>query len=497
VDTPGGRFFAEWAHDTPTTREGQLLFFAQFLQAGQRWEEFLRNCPLTYHGNRGSGAANVLGTVMLGILSGHWRYAHLNSVRGDEVNARVLGLERLVSEDVVRAAMRRIPEEQGLNWLREHLRGSVQPVLDHPWILDVDNTVKCVYGHQQGAEVGYNPHKPGRPSLNYHSYFMANTRICLGVDVRPGKEHSGAKGFEGMWRMLNALPREQWPTFVRGDCGYGSEQGMVECERAGLPYLFKLRMTRGVKDLVKLCMRQGGWRDAGDGWEAMEATLKLEGWSRWRRVVLVREVPAGAPLKGRRRRRDLQSMLALPEGEGGVAPWSGKISVLVTSLGEAQIPLLATPRIYRERADAENIYDELKNQWGWGGFTTQSLGPTRLMANLVALFYNWWNLYARLFDGEHHREAITSRPALMQGVGRQSVSGGQRKVRITLVHEKADVIMQQVGFNSRQMQKFMAITERWSVAQKWSTLLTVIFRSWLGGKWLSGVPPDALRELMA
>ena len=210
VDTPGGRFYAEWAQDTPTTREGQLLFFAQFLRAGHRWEDFLRDCPLTYGGNRGSGAANVLGTVMLGILSGHWRYAHLNSVRGDEVNARVLGLDRLVSEDVVRAAMRRIPEEEGLHWLREHLLGSVQPVLDQPSILDIDNTVKCVYGNQQGAEVGYNPHKPGRPSLNYHSYFMANTRICLGVDVRAGKEHSGAKGFEGMWRMLNALPREQW-----------------------------------------------------------------------------------------------------------------------------------------------------------------------------------------------------------------------------------------------------------------------------------------------
>jgi hypothetical protein len=32
------------------------------------------------------------------------------------------------------------------------------------------------------------------------------------------------------------------------------------------------------------------------------------------------------------------------------------------------------------------------------------------MANLVALLYNWWHLYARLYDGTHHREAITSRP---------------------------------------------------------------------------------------
>jgi len=30
--------------------------------------------------------------------------------------------------------------------------------------------------------------------------------------------------------------------------------------------------------------------------------------------------------------------------------------------------------LYRQRADVENAYDELKNQWGWGGFTTRDLG---------------------------------------------------------------------------------------------------------------------------
>ena len=51
-----------------------------------------------------------------------------------------------------------------------------------PWILDLDTTVKCLYGKQEGAVVGYNPHKPGRPSHSYHSAFMANTRLALGVD---------------------------------------------------------------------------------------------------------------------------------------------------------------------------------------------------------------------------------------------------------------------------------------------------------------------------
>lgn len=34
-------------------------------------------------------------------------------------------------------------------------------------------------------------------------------------------------------------------------------------------------------------------------------------------------------------------------------------------------PVMA--QLYRDQADAENGFDELKNQWGWGGFTSQNM----------------------------------------------------------------------------------------------------------------------------
>ena len=110
LDTPGGRFHAEWDDQAPVTREGQLVFFFQFLQAGGRWLEFLRECPLHDVGNRGSGADHIMGTVLLSVLSGHWRYAHINGVRGDGINPGLLGLRGTVSEDAVRLAMYRIEE---------------------------------------------------------------------------------------------------------------------------------------------------------------------------------------------------------------------------------------------------------------------------------------------------------------------------------------------------------------------------------------------------
>jgi hypothetical protein len=39
------------------------------------------------------------------------------------------------------------------------------------------------------------------------------------------------------------------------------------------------------------------------------------------------------------------------------------------------------------------------------------------MARIVALIFNWWNLFVRLADPDHHREAITSRPLLLHAIG--------------------------------------------------------------------------------
>ena len=87
--------------------------------------------------------------------------------------------------------MKALSEEASASWLQQHLKASYEPLLKEPWVLDVDTTVKVLYGHQQDAVVGYNPTKPGRPSHAYQcafnscadSYFIGNARIVLDVEV--------------------------------------------------------------------------------------------------------------------------------------------------------------------------------------------------------------------------------------------------------------------------------------------------------------------------
>ena len=98
----------------------------------------------------------------------------------------------------------------------------------------------------------------------------------------------------------------------------------------------------------------------------------------------------------------------------------------------------AAYELYRDRTDCENSFDELKNHWGWGGFTTHDLTRCRIMARIVALIFNWWNLFVRLADPDHHREAITSRPLLLQAIGRQTNHAGRATVTITSSHGERD-----------------------------------------------------------
>lgn len=191
VDTLGGRFHVEWDAQAPVTPLGQLVFFAQFLAAGGLYGDWVRTCPLRFTSPNAPQLTDRLGTIMLAILAGQNRYAHVTGLRADTVNPQGLGMNKVCSEDSVRRAFTEADPRACAAWQTGALQQAWLPALRHAWILDLDVTVKPIYGRQQeGAEVGYNPHKPGRPSHAYHTLFVRHLRLVLDVEVRPGKQHA-------------------------------------------------------------------------------------------------------------------------------------------------------------------------------------------------------------------------------------------------------------------------------------------------------------------
>jgi hypothetical protein len=87
VDTLGGRMHVRWDDGAAATPHGQLVFFAEFLATTGVFDCWVSECPLEYRSGNAPDKRDVLGTLMLGLLAGHRRYAHITALRGDAVAA--------------------------------------------------------------------------------------------------------------------------------------------------------------------------------------------------------------------------------------------------------------------------------------------------------------------------------------------------------------------------------------------------------------------------
>jgi len=489
VETPGGMFHVQWEEDPGISSHGMLTYFIEFLQISGIWQEFVDRCPLTYTSPNAPTKAEVLGTILLSVLSGHRRYAHITGMRGDSVLPKLLGIGKLRSEDSIRRAFANQDEDALTLWMDLQTGKTCDALLEHDWVLDLDATVKTLYGKQEEARVGYNPMKPGRPSHVYQVMVLAAAKLVLNVDVQAGNQTASEYAQPTLWGWLESHDRKDWPTFLRGDIAHGNEKMMQGAEERGVAYLFKIRRTKGVWQLITRLAARGeksGWRPAGQGWEGVESQLRLQGWSRERRVIVLRR-----RLKDKPAEVEESEQLQLPgwavEHKGGA--WY-EHAVLVTSWEEKD--LLAVAQAYRDRADSENMFDELKNQWGWTGFSTQDLKRSQLMARMVALIFNWWSLFTRIASGEKHGEAITTRPMFLQGIARQTEHANQKRLSISSLHAKARKLASVMAAISEWLRAFRKSAEQLAEKARWPVLVRLIFRHcWPDSKPQVGQLPPA------
>src|SRR4051812_9604059 len=354
ADTFAGRVHVEWDASAPVTPFGQLPFFIDYLKQAGLFDAWVADCPLSLTSPNAPTKRDLLGTVLLSVLAGHRRYAHITTLRCDALTPPLLGMRKVL-------------------------------------------------------------------------------RV------------------------------------------------MARAEQSDLAYLFRLRMTANVRRSLERAMQHADWVDAGQGWQGKETSLRLAGWSRQRRIILLR--------------RKLARDVAIADTTNGAQPLLGfaeigpdqsvwEYAALVTSLDSE---ILTLGQLYRDRADCENGFDELKNQWGWGGFTTQDLTRCRLFAGMVALIYNWWSLFARLADPEHHREAITARPLLLSAIARKTQHAGQVTLTVSSMHGARDkarrVYVRIAGF----LADLRKNAEQLDPLEKWYRILSEALRHFLKGRQLS--PP--------
>lgn len=423
ISTLGGDYALKWDDETQMGVNAHAALLSQFAKAGGFLDRLVGTCPMRLTSNNAPEVRDLIATVVVAMVNGATRFRHFDRLRGDRATAELFGVGRFMSCDSVRRNFASIPAEEALPWVwRENLR-LLQDVVAEDYVLDLDPTVKPLYGHQEGAELGYSPQKPGRPSHCYHTLCVARLRLALAVVVHPGDETSGTHSRSMLAEYLEFVSSVRRPRLVRGDVSFGNESVIGDCEGADVRYLFKVRRSKRVRgEFRALLADAGAWRGSSDGWQCAERDVRLDSWERARRVVFARR-PAGKAPKRRKpppRRRFAQPGipgLELVEAPDGACADGYEWYALVTDLDMDARDVLP---LYRERGDCENVFDEMKNQWGWGGFTAHSLRQTALFAGMAVIAANLWNVFTRLGGDGTHREAVTTRPLLQSCVARLS-----------------------------------------------------------------------------
>ena len=94
--------------------------------------------------------------------------------------------------------------------------------------LHFDAKVITVYGDQEGAEVGYNPHKNGRKSYHMKVCTMEPFGFILAINLEPGNAVSNTDFGAFYRKCVDAMPQEHLVIrTVRLDSGFFSE-GNIE-----------------------------------------------------------------------------------------------------------------------------------------------------------------------------------------------------------------------------------------------------------------------------
>lgn len=329
--------------------------------------------PFTKRSPNQIPAVEVLLAWFYGLALGIERFEHLTRYRRDPLLSRLLGLARFPSPDTVQRLFKaftyRHVTEVSEALMRLTLRWMRPVCLGHT--LDLDSTVFCRYGIQEGSRKGYNSVKPGRPSHHPLLAWLSERRRVLWATLRAG--HAGAaNGVRGfLAQALTLLPSGHRVALVRADAGFYETAFLEALERQDLPYIIVARLTRVVRRMVVQRIPDVDWRGVALGIDVADIQATFPTWrGQPRRFVCLRQTLSERPeARGRR----------LIECPGYT------YRVVVTSV---PYPAELVMRMYAGRADSENRIKELKEDLSLDTLCLQSFDATDAAFRSGCVLYN-------------------------------------------------------------------------------------------------------------
>jgi hypothetical protein len=117
-------------------------------------------------------------------------------------------------------------------------------------IFDLDGTVVTVLGHQDGAEVGYNPRYRGKRSYNPLLCIEGNSSYLWDTELRPGNAGTWDGSLERLDTCFVNTPPDIREIRVRADAGFGFNPVFEILESRPTQYAVVARLTPAFRRLL-------------------------------------------------------------------------------------------------------------------------------------------------------------------------------------------------------------------------------------------------------
>ena len=269
------------------TNFGGVYFFHEFLRVLRLRELLTQNLKYPRRNNRYS-IAQMLLALIYPIVLGLDRIETASFLRSNGTFQSLTGLPAFPDPQTLRRFLLHAPTGfwRQLHVLNDRLMRNFVHLPSHRSRLtfDLDSTVVTVFGHQEGAEVGYNPRYRGKRSYDPVLCMENSSSYLWDSELRAGN----AGTWEGSIELLNTcfanVPSDIREIRVRADSGFGFGPVLEQLERGRAEYAVVARMTSGLRRLLPGLR----YSRVNRNWEMAECEYRAQGWARARRFCVAR-----------------------------------------------------------------------------------------------------------------------------------------------------------------------------------------------------------------
>jgi hypothetical protein len=270
------------------TRFGGAFLLHRFFQHLHLRERFRRELYFPQRNNTYT-VPEMLLALLYPIILGLERIETTELLQRNGVFQTLTGLPAYPDPTALRRFLRRFAV-RGLPKLR-HLHDRLLATLSRRprplrrVLFDLDSTVLTLYGHQEKARRGYNPHKRGRSSYHPLVCFEGQTRDFWHGELRAGDAPT-ATGTVWLLRACFAkVPATVRQIRVRADAGFYDYKVVRVIEAHRGKFVIVARLTRPLKGLITGLSYTEVYR----GLAVAECQYQPHGWSQPYRFVVMRK----------------------------------------------------------------------------------------------------------------------------------------------------------------------------------------------------------------